>query len=85
MATPKYSIDEVCDRGEKIYEERIKLLVEPHETGKFIAIDIESGDYEIDEEMLAASRRLRVRRPDSLRYGGRVGYDSAYRIQRSMA
>ena len=78
MAIPKYSIDEVCDRGEKIYEEQIKPLVEPHEIGKFIVIDIESGDYEIDQEMLAASRRLRERCPNSVRFGGMVGYESAY-------
>ena len=80
MTTPKYSIDEICDRGEKIYEEQIKTLVEPQETGKFIVIDIESGDYEIDEEMLAASDRLQERRPDSVQFGGMVGYESAYRI-----
>ena len=87
MANPKYGIDEVCDRGERLYEERIKLLVNSLETGKFIdiVIDIESGDYEVDEKALVASHRLRERRPDSVRYGGRVGYDSAYRIQRSMA
>ena len=80
MTTPKYSIDEVCDRGEKIYEERIKPLVEPQENGKFIVIDIESGDYELDDEMLVASDRLRERRPGSVEYGGMVGYDSAYQI-----
>ena len=77
---PKYGIDEVCDRGEEIYENQIKSLVEPHETGNFIVIDIETGDYEIDEVMLKASRRLRERRPDSVRFGARVGYDSAYHI-----
>jgi predicted Mrr-cat superfamily restriction endonuclease len=76
----KYSIDEVCDRGEKIYSERIKALLEPLENGKFIVIDIESGDYEVDDEMLAASLRLRERRPDSVGFGGRVGYDAAYHI-----
>ena len=80
VATPKYTKGEVCDRGEKIYAEKIKVLLEPQENGKFIVIDIESGDYEIDEEMLMASFRLRERRPDSVRYGGRVGYDSAYHI-----
>ena len=80
MTTPKYSIDEVCDRGEEIYENQIKPLVEPQETGKFIVIDIETGDYEIDEEMLVASRRLRERQPGSVRFGARVGYDSAYHI-----
>ena len=50
-------MDEVCDRRERIYEERIKHLVEPQENGKFIIIDVETGDYEIDEEHPAASRR----------------------------
>ena len=80
MTTHKYSIDEVCDRGERIYEERIKALVEPQENGRFIVIDIESGDYEIADEMYDASHRLKERRPDSVRFGGRVGYDAAFSI-----
>ena len=80
MTTPKYSKDEVCDRGEEIYEERIKALVEPQQIGKFIVIDIESGDYEISEDMLIASRRLRERRPNSVRYGAKVGSKFAYRM-----
>ncbi len=79
-ATPKYSKDEVSDRGNRIYAERIKSLVEPDENGKFIVIDIESGDYEVDEKALVASRRLRERRPDSVRFGAKVGHGAAYRI-----
>ncbi len=82
MTTPKYSIDEVCDRGEQIYEEQIKSLVEPQETGKCIVIDIETGDYELGEVMLEASLRLRGRRPDSVRYGAKVGSKFAYRMGR---
>ena len=80
MATEKYTIDEVCERGRRIYEEQIKHLVEPQENGKFIVIDIESGDYEIDEEHPAASQRMRERRPRSVRYAGRIGEDATYHI-----
>lgn len=80
MTTPKYSKDEVCDRGEEIYEERIKALVEPQQNGKFVVIDIESGDYEIGDDMLDASDRLQKRRPDSVQFGAMVGYESAYLI-----
>ena len=76
----KYTTEEICARGVQIYQEQIKPLVEPWENGKFIAIDIESGDYEIAEKMLIASHRLRDRLPDAIRFGGRVGYPSAYRI-----
>ncbi len=79
MTVRKYSRDEVCDRGAAIYAEEIKGLVEPQENGKFIVIDIESGDYEIAEDMLAAEDRLLARRPEAVGYGGRVGYESAYK------
>ena len=78
MPPRKYSRDEVCDRGAAIYAAQIKARVEPQENGKFIVIDIESGDYEIAEDMLAASHRLRERRPDSVRFGGMVGSPAAY-------
>ncbi len=77
---PKYSKDEIADRAKKIYEDKIKAKVEPKENGKFIVIDIESGDHEVDQKMPVASRRLRERRPDCVGYGGRVGYDTAYHI-----
>ena len=80
MTTHKYSIDEVCDRGERIYEERIKALVEPQENGRFIVIDIESGDYEIADEGMDASRILRDRRPHSVRFGAKVGYPAAFNL-----
>ena len=80
MTARQYSADEVCDRGAQIYAEQIKSRVEPQENGKFIVIDIESGDYEIAEEMLDASHRLRERRPDSVRFGGMVGYAAAYQL-----
>ena len=77
---PKYSYEEVRDRGKKIYEERIKSQVEPHEYGKFIAIDIDSGDFEVDAKILVASRRLRERRPNSVMYRIKVGLGAAYRM-----
>ena len=80
MTVRKYSRDEVCDRGAAIYAAQIKDLVEPQENGKFIVIDIASGDYEIAEDMLDASHRLRERRPDSVRFGGMVGYPAAYQL-----
>ncbi len=80
MATKKYTTDEICDQGEKIYKEQIKHLVEPSENGKFIVIDIVSGDYEIDEEELDAHDRLKERRPELVGFMGRVGYKAAYHL-----
>ena len=80
MTIRKYSRDEVCDRGAAIYAAEIKARVEPQENGKFIVIDIESGDYEIAADMLDAEDRLLARRPTAVGYGGRVGYETAYKM-----
>ena len=80
MDAGRHSIEEVCDRGERIYAERIKALVEPQENGRFIVIDIESGDYEIADLMSDASHCLKERRPDSVRFGAKVGYSSAFNL-----
>ena len=80
-----YTKEEVVARGKEIYRKQIQALVEPQEKGKFVVIDIESGDYEIHEEHVTASKRLRERRPDSACYAGRVGYPSAYHFRRPFA
>ena len=85
MPREDYTKKEICARGEEIYQEQIKPLVEPLEKGKFVVIDILSGDYEIHEEHVVASKRLRERRPDSVRYAGRVGYPAAYHFRRPFA
>jgi hypothetical protein len=48
--------------------------------GKQIIIDVETGDYEIDDDGLAASLRLLAKRPDAPLYGVRVGYEAAYSL-----
>ena len=74
-----YAAEEVESRGTAIYEDKIRHLVEPGETGKFVVIDVYSGDYEIDERDGAAASRLLKRRPDAMTWAARVGYPAAYR------
>ena len=80
MPNKEYKREEVSELGRAIYKEKIKHLVEPMENGKFIAIDIETGDYEIGERLLATSDRLHDRRPSAVCYIGRVGYPNAFRM-----
>ena len=50
MPFADYQPGEIAARGEKIYQEQIKSLVYPAEKGKYLTIDVESGDYELDED-----------------------------------
>ena len=80
MSIENYRLGEITTLGKAIYREKIKHLVEPEENGKFIVIDVESGDYEIDEEDVVASNRLRERRPEAVTYGVIIGYRVAYSL-----
>jgi hypothetical protein len=78
--TPHYSKEEFARRGQEIYDRDIRPRVEPGNEGKFVAIDIETGTYEIDTDDYTATERLLARKPDAQIWLLRIGYRAAYRI-----
>ena len=81
---PRYSNEEIGRIGEDIYHRDIRPKVMPQDKGKFLIIDIETGDYEVDKDDLQAEKRLRSRRPNGVLYGMRIGYTSAYTLSGRM-
>ena len=75
-----WSSAEVTERGQALFERDILPTLDPSANGKFLVLDVESGDYEIDSSELAALRRVRARRPEARVYLLRVGFPAAYRI-----
>lgn len=54
------SREEVARRAKQLYESAIRQKVEVEENiGKMVIIDIETGDYEVDETGLQAAHNLR--------------------------
>ena len=49
--------------------------------GKFLVIDIETGEYEINTDDLVATKQLLAKYPNAVIYGLRIGYPTAYRIR----
>ena len=80
MPYPGHTTEEVARRGQEIYERKIRQEVEPEQIGRFLVVDIESGDYEVADDDLSASARMLARRPDARLYELRVGRDYAYRL-----
>jgi hypothetical protein len=81
MSSVRLPDEEIDRRGQELYEQRIRALVDtPENLGKEVVIDVETGDYEIDPSGLAASRRLQARRPGASLYGARIGYNAVYTL-----
>ncbi len=67
-------------RGDAVYENDIRPQLKPVDEGKFAAIDIDSGAFELDRDELKAGNKLRARIPDAQIWMVRVGYRSVHRI-----
>lgn len=78
MPGSTYEPGDIAALGEAIYRERIQPKLDPIEKGSFVVIDVETGDYEVDEGDAAATRRLLQRRPAAVTYGVRVAHRAAY-------
>ena len=84
MASTKrrYSKAEFARRGDAIYENEVRPQLKANDEGKFVAIDIESGMYEIAPDELEACDNLRARVPEAQIWMVRVGSRSVHRIGR---
>jgi hypothetical protein len=51
----RYSKEELAHRGQQLYESGIRQQVETGNEGKVVAIDIETGDFEVDETVMGAT------------------------------
>ena len=77
--------EEIGRRGQEIYETHLRTLLETDENiGKIVSIDIESGDYEIADDLVIAGRRLQQRHPAARIYGKRIGYNAVYAVGGSL-
>lgn len=76
MATTKrrHSLEEFARRGDAIYEKDILPKLTAKDVGKFLAIDIETGEYEMAADEMRAGDKLCARLPDAQIWMVRIGY-----------
>jgi hypothetical protein len=77
---PRYSKDEFAQRGNTLYESNIRSQVEESNHGKIVAIDIETGAFEVADTSMAAVDRLYEREPDAQPWVIRIGHRSVFRF-----
>jgi hypothetical protein len=74
------SAQEIAQRGRKLYEERIRPRVEPEHDGRFLVVDVNSGEYALADDELEAFARAREKAPEGVLFLIRVGHRAAHRI-----
>lgn len=66
MASTKrrYSKEEFARRGDALVASKVRPHLTVADKDKFVAIDIETGEYELDKNEMKAADQLRRRLPD---------------------
>jgi hypothetical protein len=79
MATQqqRYSGDELAERGTRFYETKIRKLVEEDNIDRYLAIDVETGEFAVADQRHDAVIKLRERNPDAQIWGLRIGHIAA--------
>jgi hypothetical protein len=63
LRRPRYSKEEFAQCGDAIDEAQVRCQIVPGNHGKIVAIDLETGDFEVDASEIAACDRLEARDP----------------------
>ncbi len=82
-ADSRRSLEELGRLGPEVYERRVRPMLRPEDDGKFVAIDVETGEFEVDDDDYTAAMRLRTRIPEADMWLERAGRPTAYVMRRA--
>ena len=79
---PHRTPEELARLGAEAFERHVRPTLGPEDDGKFVAIDVDTGEHEIDADDYSAVMRLRARWPSAEIWLACVGQPTAYKLRR---
>ena len=76
----KYTADEIVKHGKALNEKQIRDRLESDHSGQVLVINVDTGEYEVDPDHLAASDREASRFPGAALYAMRIGSPALGRL-----
>ena len=73
--------DDLVERGQTTYRERLVSVLEPSDIGEFVAVEPESGRYFLGDTASAALVAAHTAMPNNLFYLTRVGRETAHTVK----
>lgn len=73
--------EQVSKKGEELYKNKLKPILEPKENGKFVVIDIISEDYFLGNTISEAINNAKEKYPDGrLFHTIKIGYQGVFKM-----
>jgi hypothetical protein len=76
----KYSPEEFATKGSQIYQNAILPHLSADCSGKIVAIDIETGEFAIDDTTLTAAAKVFEHSPNAQLWFERVGSEGVHKF-----
>ena len=77
---PPLASDDLDERGQNTYRQRLAPILEPSHDGEFVAIEPNSGQYFLEKTASAALVTAHTAIPNKLFYLTRVGRETAHTV-----
>lgn len=74
-------LEERARLGTEAYERHVRPTLRSEDDGKYVAVDIDTGDHEINERDYTAVSQLRKRRPSAEIWLEKVGQPTACKMR----
>lgn len=79
MTTGPHDLRSEEDRQSQDYFDRVIMpKLPPEDMGKYVAVDMDTGEYEVDEDDYKVGKRLRARLPEARAWLFRAGWPTTY-------
>lgn len=72
--------EQVAEKGQQIYKDKLKAILEPKDRGKFVIIEVESGDYFVADSMIDALSKAKEKYPNKVFHTIKVGFDGIFKM-----
>jgi hypothetical protein len=80
-SNPETKSDDLVERGQRTYRQRLASILEPSHLGEFVAVEPDSGRYFLGNTASAALVGAHAAMPNKLFYLTRVGRETAHTVR----
>jgi hypothetical protein len=80
-SNPETTNDDLVERGQNTYKQRLASILEPSHLGEFVAVEPDSGQYFLGDTASAALVAAHAAMPNNLFYLTRVGRETAHSVK----
>jgi hypothetical protein len=72
----------ICSQGRSLYENQLRSALEMQHHGKYLVLDVETGDCEVASEYVSALVEMQKKHEGRLQYVVRIGDSTLMRMGR---